>query len=70
MMGRDMIKTMKIAMKLCLNKNSFIYYVFLEIPQVCYRWRFLANDSKLWKDKIAALGEPVYISTYNNFANS
>ncbi|XP_068731678.1 uncharacterized protein [Montipora capricornis] len=24
--------------------------------QVCNRWRFLANDSKLWKDKIASLG--------------
>lgn len=56
-------------LQVCLDKKS-IYYVFLEIPQVCYRWRFLANDSKLWKDKIAALGEPVYLSTYNNFKNS
>ena len=72
-----MIKTMKITLmhlrvnyKCVSTKKSFIYYVFLEIPQVCYRWRFLANDSKLWRDRIAALGEPVYLSTYNNFKSS
>ena len=27
--------------------------------QVCHRWRFLTNDVRLWKDKIAALGKLV-----------
>ena len=27
--------------------------------QVCHRWRFLTNDVRLWKDKIAVLGKLV-----------
>lgn len=38
-------------------KSEFIFICF----QVCYRWRFLANDSRLWKNKIAALGELIYL---------
>ena len=49
-----------------LAKQTFYYHVYgrheliefvIAFLKVCYRWRFLTNDSRLWKAKIASLGK-------------
>ncbi|XP_022782225.1 uncharacterized protein LOC111323186 [Stylophora pistillata] len=53
----------------CVPDNVLLYvFSFLNVrslcqsSQVCYRWRFLTNDSRLWKAKIASLGASEGIS--------